>query len=36
MSLLAKGTFSVEMKPQAEPNASDGVSLGEFLYTLPQ
>jgi hypothetical protein len=30
MSLLAKGTFTVEMKPEAEPNASEGVSLGRM------
>jgi Protein of unknown function (DUF3224) len=27
---VAKGTFSVEMKPQAEPAAADGVSLGRM------
>lgn len=30
MPSLAKGTFTVEMKPQAESNASDGVSLGRM------
>lgn len=30
MSAIAKGTFEVEMKPQSEPNASDGVSLGRM------
>ncbi len=28
MSIIAKGTFTVEMKPQAEPSAVEGVSLG--------
>jgi hypothetical protein len=27
---VAKGTFSVEMKPQAEPAVADGVSLGRM------
>jgi hypothetical protein len=30
MSAVAKGSFTVEMKPQAEPNAADGVSLGRM------
>jgi hypothetical protein len=30
MSAVARGSFSVEMKPQAEPSASDGVSLGRM------
>jgi hypothetical protein len=30
MSFVAKGTFTVEMKSQAEPNAADGVSLGRM------
>jgi hypothetical protein len=30
MSSLAKGSFTVEMKPQAEPAASDGISLGRM------
>lgn len=30
MSAIAKGTFTVEMKPQSEPNVSDGVSLGRM------
>jgi hypothetical protein len=30
MTTIAKGTFSVEMKPQAEPNTVDGVSLGRM------
>jgi hypothetical protein len=30
MPSLAKGTFSVEMKPQAEPDTADGVSLGRM------
>ena len=30
MSSLAKGTFTVEMKPQTEPNTADGVSLGRM------
>lgn len=30
MSALARGTFSVEMKPQAEPGVADGVSLGRM------
>lgn len=28
---LAKGTFTVEMKPQGEPRVVDGVSLGRML-----
>lgn len=28
MSAVAKGSFTVEMKPLSEPNAADGVSLG--------
>jgi len=31
MSTVAKGTFTVEMKPQAEPTAVDGVNLGRML-----
>jgi len=30
MPSVAKGTFTVEMKPQAAPNAADGVSLGRM------
>jgi hypothetical protein len=30
MTQVASGTFSVEMKPQGEPNAVDGVSLGRM------
>jgi hypothetical protein len=30
MSAIAKGMFTVEMKPQSEPNASDGVDLGRM------
>lgn len=30
MSMLAKGTFTVEMKPQTEPNTAEGVSLGRI------
>lgn len=30
MSALARGTFSVEMNPQAEPGVADGVSLGRM------
>ena len=30
MSAIAKGSFSVELKPQAEPSAADGVSLGRM------
>jgi hypothetical protein len=30
MTTIANGTFSVEMKPQAEPNTVDGVSLGRM------
>lgn len=30
MPTLAKGTFTVEMKPQAEPDTADGVSLGRM------
>ncbi len=30
MSLLAKGTFTVELKPQSEPDTEDGVSLGRM------
>jgi hypothetical protein len=30
MTLLAKGTFTVEMKPQSEPDTADGVSLGRM------
>jgi hypothetical protein len=30
MASVAKGTFTVEMKPQAEPSSSDGVSLGRM------
>ena len=30
MSAVAKGTFTVEMKPQSEPNLADGVSLGRM------
>lgn len=30
MPTLAKGSFTVEMKPQAEPDTADGVSLGRM------
>ena len=30
MSAVAKGTFTVDMKPQSEPNTSEGVSLGRM------
>ena len=30
MPTVAKGTFTVEMKPQAEPNTAEGVSLGRM------
>jgi hypothetical protein len=30
MPAVAKGSFTVEMKPQAEPNAVEGVSLGRM------
>jgi hypothetical protein len=30
MTQIARGTFSVDMKPQSEPNAVDGVSLGRM------
>jgi hypothetical protein len=30
MPQIAKGSFTVEMKPQGEPNASDGVSTGRM------
>ncbi|QTN21472.1 DUF3224 domain-containing protein [Rhizobacter sp. AJA081-3] len=30
MPSVAKGTFTVEMKPQAEPSAAEGVSLGRM------
>ena len=30
MTSVAKGTFTVEMKPQAEPSVADGVSLGRM------
>lgn len=30
MPQLAQGTFTVEMKPQGEPSASDGVSTGRL------
>ncbi len=30
MPSLAKGTFTVEMKPQTEPSTADGVSLGRM------
>jgi hypothetical protein len=45
MSTVAKGTFSVEMKPQAETSVIygtfrfeivDGKHLCEFEYALPQ
>jgi Protein of unknown function (DUF3224) len=29
-STIAKGSFTVEMKPQAEPSAADGVSLARM------
>lgn len=30
MSAVAKGSFTVEMKPQSEPNVAEGVSLGRM------
>lgn len=30
MAKIARGSFSVEMKPQTEPNAVDGVALGRM------
>jgi hypothetical protein len=30
MNAIAKGSFKVDMKPQQEPSASDGVSLGRM------
>lgn len=30
MSVVAKGSFTVEMKPQSEPSTIDGVSLGRM------
>jgi Protein of unknown function (DUF3224) len=30
MSSIAKGSFTVEMKPQSEPSISEGVSLGRM------
>jgi hypothetical protein len=30
MSAIAKGMFTVEMKPQSEPNVGEGVSLGRM------
>jgi hypothetical protein len=33
MSNLAKGSFSVEMKPHAEPDVADGVSLGRMALS---
>ena len=30
MSAVAKGSFTVEMKPQSEANATDGVNLGRM------
>ena len=30
MSAVAKGSFTVEIKPQSEPSASDGVSVGRM------
>ena len=30
MSAVAKGTFTVEMKPQSDARADDGVSLGRM------
>jgi len=31
MSSVAKGSFTVEMKPQGEPDGADGVSLGRLF-----
>jgi len=31
MSFIAKGSFTVEMKPQADPDTADGVSPGRLL-----
>lgn len=33
MSQTAKGTFSVQMKPDGEPSSADGVSLGRMLLS---
>jgi hypothetical protein len=30
MSVAAKGSFTVEMKPQSEPDAAEGVNLGRM------
>lgn len=30
MDAIAKGSFAVEMKPQADPHVADGVSLGRM------
>ena len=30
MTTIAKGTFTVDMKPQSEPNVVDGVNLGRM------
>jgi len=30
MTGIAKGTFTVEMKPLSDPNTADGVSLGRM------
>lgn len=33
MTTLAKGSFTVEMKPQGEPAAADGVALGRLMLS---
>lgn len=33
MTQVAKGTFTVQMKPQDDASSSDGVSLGRMLLT---
>jgi hypothetical protein len=33
MSQVAKGSFTVEMKPQGEPNVSEGVSTGRMALS---
>lgn len=32
MASIAKGSFTVEMKPQAEPGIAEGVSLGRMSF----
>lgn len=33
MTQIAKGTFTVQMKPEGDPSSADGVSLGRMLIT---